>query len=147
MTRLQREWNRSRASYHVVIALKYSRVRWHENSTMCAITARATHTIPWKRGIDGLYLPVKSIIYTIAVGSFETESIRLQALLVGPILIVVDVKNSVIKACTECVAYLLLQTSDAIQCNVYVLEISRYRNTSSFPNNWDGSISHSNKLC
>jgi hypothetical protein len=25
--------------------------------------------------------------------------------------------------------------------------MSRYKNTSSFPNNWDGSISHSSKLC
>jgi hypothetical protein len=49
---------------------------------------------------DGLYLPIQSVIYTIAVSSFETESVWLKALLMGPVLIIVDVKNGVIQACT-----------------------------------------------
>lgn len=70
-----------------------------------------------------LYLPVESIIYAIAVSSFEAESVRLKALFTGPILIIVHIKNGIIKACTQCMACLLLLTSDATQQNV--MEMSR----------------------
>lgn len=78
----------------------------------------------FRKRTDRLYLPVESIIYAIAVSSFEAESVRLKALFTGPILIIVHVKNGIIKACTQCIACLLLLTSNATQHNA--MEMSRH---------------------